>query len=44
MEDITDINDLYSVLADVPGAEAAMRVFNILCPYEKKLPTGLSIN
>lgn len=30
------------VFGELSGPEVAMRIFNILCPYEKKLPTGIS--
>lgn len=36
------MEDLYETFLNVNGPEAAMRTFNILCPYEKALPTVLS--
>jgi hypothetical protein len=37
-EDIESLEDLYETFLNVSGPEAAMRAFNILCPYEKPLP------
>lgn len=38
-EDVEGLEDLYESFINLSGAEAAMRTFNILCPYEKALPT-----
>ena len=32
-EDMEGLEDLYECFINVSGAEAAMRTFNILCPY-----------
>ena len=37
-EDIQSLEDLYETFLNVSGPQAAMRAFNILCPYEKPLP------
>ena len=37
-EDIEGLEDLFECLLGTSGPEAAMRTFNILCPYEKPLP------
>ena len=37
-EDMDSLEDLYDIFLNVNGPEAAMRTFNILCPYEKPLP------
>lgn len=42
LENADSIEDLYSIFGEISGPEVAMRVFNVLCPYEKKLSTGLS--
>lgn len=41
LENVESIEDLYTIFGEVSGPEVGMRVFNVLCPYEKKLPTGL---
>ena len=38
MEGIRTIEELYDRLRDLRPAEAALRTFNILCPYDKPLP------
>lgn len=38
MEGIRTIEDLYDRIKDLRPAEAAIRTFNILCPYDKPLP------
>ena len=42
MEEIESVEELFSVFSDLSGPEVAMRTFNVLCPYEKKLPSGIS--
>lgn len=37
-EDVEGLEDLYECFINTSGAEAAMRTFNILCPYEKQFP------
>ena len=38
MEGIRTIDELYERFKDIKPAEAALRTFNILCPYDKPLP------
>ena len=38
MEGVESINKLLQRFSDCSGQEAALRVFNVLCPYEKELP------
>jgi hypothetical protein len=38
---VEGLEDLYECFLNLSGAEAAMRTFNILCPYEKQLPNVL---
>ena len=40
MEGVLSIDELYDRLKDLNSIEAVLRVFNILCPYDKKLPAG----
>ncbi|KAL4493478.1 hypothetical protein ABPG72_007486 [Tetrahymena utriculariae] len=38
MEGIKSLEELYELIKDIPPAEAIIRAFNILCPYEKEMP------
>lgn len=40
MEGVSSIDELYDRLKDLNSIEAILRVFNILCPYDKKLPAS----
>lgn len=38
MEGINTMEELFDSLKDVPPGEACIRIFNILCPYDRALP------
>jgi len=38
MEGVESVNKLLQRFSGCSGQEAALRVFNVLCPYEKELP------
>jgi hypothetical protein len=38
MEGINTMEELYDSLKDVSPGETAMRIFNLLCPYDRPLP------
>jgi hypothetical protein len=40
MEGINNMEELYAAIKDVPAGEACVRTFNILCPFDRQLPTG----
>lgn len=40
MEGINNMEELYAAIKDVPAGEACVRAFNILCPFDRQLPTG----
>jgi hypothetical protein len=35
MEGIKNLEELYELIKDIPPAEAIIRAFNILCPYDE---------
>jgi len=38
MEGINTMEELYESIKDVNPGEVCMRVFNVLCPYDRPLP------
>ena len=38
MEGLNTMEEIYEALKDVTPGEATIRVFNILCPYDRPLP------
>ena len=41
MEEVQNVDDLINVISNISANEAILRVFNILSPYKKPLPTGI---
>jgi hypothetical protein len=38
MEGINTMEELYESLKEVNPGEVSMRIFNVLCPYDRPLP------
>jgi len=38
MEGLNTMEELYESLKDITPGEVTMRIFNVLCPYDRPLP------
>jgi hypothetical protein len=38
MEGVNTMEELFDTLKDVTPGETCMRIFNVLCPYDRPLP------
>lgn len=38
LEGVRNLEELHELLKDVNPPEAVLRCFNVMCPYDKKLP------